>query len=201
MAVGLSEPNSGSDLASVQTRATLTTNGWKIRGTKVWTTNAHRSHYIVVLARSSGETGDRHRGLSQFVVDLKSPGIEIRPIKDLNGHTHFNEIYFDDVQIPADALVGSEGAGWEQVNAELAYERCGPERLLSSIVLVDEWIDWLRSTGEVSDESYGVLGRIAAQLAVLRNVSISVTGLLVAGQNPSVEAALIKDLGTAVNAG
>jgi alkylation response protein AidB-like acyl-CoA dehydrogenase len=195
--IGMSEPNAGSDLASVQTRATKVDRGWRLRGTKLWTTHAHRSHYVIALARSSGTAEDRQKGLSQFVIDLKTPGVKVNPIRDLTGDAHFSEIVFDDVLLGEDALIGKEGAGWEQVNAELAFERSGPERLLSSIVLVDEWLAWLRERGDDAPaESVAALGRIAAQLTVLRRLSIAVTSKLVAGESPVTEAALVKDLGT-----
>ena len=194
--IGMSEPGAGSDLANVQTRATRNADGWCLRGTKVWTSNAHRSQYMIALVRSSGTAEDRQRGLSQFIVDLATPGIRIQPIRDLTGDAHFNEVVFDDVQLPADALVGQEGGGWAQVNAELAFERSGPERLLSSIVLVDEWLAWLRSDAAPAPEAISALGAIAAQLVVLRRLSLAVTARLVAGESPVTEAALVKDLGT-----
>jgi alkylation response protein AidB-like acyl-CoA dehydrogenase len=151
---------------------------------------------VIALVRSSGTPEDRQKGLSQFVIDLKAPGVKVNPIRDLTGDAHFSEIVFDDVHLSDDALIGKEGAGWEQVNAELAFERSGPERLLSSIVLVDEWLAWLRQRGDAPAESVAALGRIAAQLTVLRRLSIAVTSKLVAGESPVTEAALVKDLGT-----
>jgi len=195
--IGMSEANAGSDLASVQTRAErLPEGGWRIRGSKLWTTNAHGSHYIIALVRTSGGPSDRNKGLSQFIIDLTLPGVEIRAIKDQTGDAHFNEVLFNDVVVADDALVGEEGAGWEQVTAELAFERSGPERLLSSIVLVDEWLMWLRRQPEPSAESIQALGRISARLQVLRAMSISLTGMLAKGLRPVIEAALVKDLGT-----
>lgn len=195
--IGMSEANAGSDLASVQSRAErLPGGGWRIRGTKLWTTNAHGSHYVIALVRTSGSAQDRQRGLSQFIIDLKAPGVQVNPIHDLTGDAHFNEIVFQDVVVNDDALIGSEGAGWEQVNAELAFERSGPERILSSIVLVDEWLAWLRERGDAPADSLRSLGRIAAQLCVLRQLSIAVTGRLALGERPVTEAALVKDLGT-----
>ncbi|MCC7487697.1 MAG: hypothetical protein IT529_22215 [Burkholderiales bacterium] len=154
-------------------------------------------------ARFSRQIAERHwLGLSQFVVDLGSPGITITPIRDLAGDTHFSEIVFDDVRVPDDALIGAEGGGWEQVNAELAFERSGPERILSSIVLVDEWLEWLRGRADGGiappTESMAALGRIASRLALLRQMSIAVTGKLADGVSPVTEAALVKDLGTAL---
>ena len=193
--IGMSEPNAGSDLASVGTRATRTEGGWRLNGRKVWTTNAHRCHYSIALVRSSGTAADRHVGLSQFIVDLKLPGVTVRPIVDLCGDAHFSEMFFDDVLLPEDALVGQEGQGWQQVNAELAFERSGPERIHSSIVLLDAWMQWLLRSGQAPAHAE-TLGRLAVHLATLRQLSIAVTARLAAGESPLVEAALVKDLGT-----
>jgi acyl-CoA dehydrogenase len=137
--IGMSEPQSGSDLAGLRTRATRTAEGWLLKGQKLWTTNAHRAHYMIALVRSSGTPEDRHQGLSQMIVDLSLPGITVRTIGDLTGDQHFNEVFFDDVLLPHDALIGEEGAGWAQVTAELAFERSGPERIYGSMVLFDAW--------------------------------------------------------------
>ncbi|MGD9944347.1 MAG: acyl-CoA dehydrogenase family protein [Burkholderiaceae bacterium] len=198
--IGMSEPNAGSDLASVRTRATRCEDGWRLNGRKVWTTHAHHCHYMIALARSSGTPEDRQRGLSQFIVDLSLPGVTVRPIRDLNGETHFNEVSFDDVLLADDALIGREGDGWLQVNAELAFERSGPERIYSSIVLLDHWIDSLRRDGDAARYA-ATIGRLAAHLATLRRMSIAVTARLAAGESPLVEAALVKDLGTGFEQG
>ncbi len=200
--IGMSEPQAGSDLASVRTRATRSAdgNGWRLNGQKVWTTNAHRSHYMIALVRTSGTPEDRQQGLSQFIVDLSLPGISVRSIEDLTGDAHFNEVFFDDVQLDDDALIGAEGAGWKQVNAELAFERSGPERIYSSIVLFDAWLAYLRARRaaevEQSPAEVALAGRVVTELAVLRSMSVSLTAQLAAGQSPLVEAALVKDLGT-----
>ncbi|SHJ58730.1 Acyl-CoA dehydrogenase [Roseomonas rosea] len=193
--IGMSEPNTGSDLASVTTRAAREEGGWRLNGEKVWTTNAQHSHYMIALVRTSGTPADRQKGLSQVVVDLHAPGVRISPIRDLAGDAHFSAVVFDDVLLPPDALIGEEGSGWMQVNAELAFERSGPERVLSSAVLLDEWSRWLREAG-ATEAAEALLGRLLAHLAVLRAMSIGVTGRLMAGESPVVEAALVKDLGT-----
>ena len=193
--IGMSEPNSGSDLASIGTRAVRTATGWRLNGRKIWTTSGHKCDYSIALVRTSGEASDRQAGLSQFILDLKLPGITVRPIVDLAGDAHFSEMFFDDVELPEDALVGAEGEGWKQVNAELAFERSGPERIYSSIVLLDHWVQWLRSTGSAGPH-LETLGRFAAHLATLRQMSISLTARLAAGESPVVEAALVKDIGT-----
>lgn len=196
--IGMSEPNAGSDLASVKTRATRNDAGWLLNGQKIWTTNAHHCHYMIALVRTSGSAEDRHQGLSQVIVDLKLPGVTVRPIRDLSGDSHFCEVFFDNVQLAADALIGDEGRGWEQVTAELAFERSGPERLYSSIVLFDEWLAFVRTPAGRTPESVRLAGRVVAQLAPLRAMSIAVTDKLARGESPIVEAALVKDLGTGV---
>lgn len=192
--IGMSEPGAGSDLASVGSRATRTAAGWRLNGRKLWTTHAHQAHCMIALVRTSGQAGDRHVGLSQLIVDLSLPGVQIRPVRDLAGDSHFNEVLFDDVLLGEDALIGREGQGWEQVTAELAYERSGPERIYSGIVLLEHWIDVLRRRGDGSHAE--AIGRFATELAALRQLSISVTARLARGESPVVEAALVKDLGT-----
>jgi len=196
--IGMSEPNSGSDLASVKTRATKTDSGWSLSGQKIWTTNAHHCHYMIALVRTSGEAQDRHKGLSQVIVDLSLPGVTVRPITDLSGDSHFCEVFFDNVQLQDDALIGAEGQGWEQVTAELAFERSGPERLYSSIVLFDEWLAFIRTPQGRTPESVRLAGKIVSQLAPLRAMSVAITEKLTRGESPVVEAALVKDLGTGV---
>ena len=193
--IGMSEPNSGSDLASVLTRARPNDAGWVLNGQKIWTTNAHHSQYMIALVRSSGDQAERQIGLSQFIVDLSLPGVTVRPIRDLSGDAHFSEVFFDNVQLAPDALVGTEGSGWTQVNAELAFERSGPERIYSSIVLLEYWIDTLRKCADPQAHA-ATIGRFAVHLATLRNMSITVTARLALGESPVVEAALVKDLGT-----
>ena len=193
--IGMSEPNAGSDLASVTTRATPCEGGWRLNGRKIWTTNADRCQFMLALVRTSGQPEDRQKGLSQVIVDLSAPGVSVRPIHDLAGDAHFSEVAFDDVMLPADALVGQEGAGWEQVNAELAFERSGPERLYSSVVLLDAWIAALRRLPAVQRDTV-TIGRVVGRLAVLRAMSLAVTARLAAGESPLIEAAVVKDLGT-----
>ncbi|RCW69465.1 acyl-CoA dehydrogenase/hypothetical protein [Pseudorhodoferax soli] len=196
VAIGMSEPDTGSDLAGVRTRALRTDTGWVLRGRKIWTTNAHRSQFMCALVRTSGTPEDRHKGLSQVLVDLSLPGITVRPLLDITGDRHFCEVLFDDVALPADALVGAEGAGWEQVTAELAFERSGPERLLSSMVLVDTWLAHLRTQPAVDDAALAVLGRMASSTAVLRAMSLSIAAQLQRGEQPALAASFVKDLGT-----
>ena len=195
-AIGMSEPDTGSDLASVRTRATPDAGGWLLNGRKIWTTNAHRSHYMCALVRTSGVPEDRHKGLSQMIFDLSLPGIEIRPIRDVAGDAHFCEVLFDNVCLPHDALIGEEGSGWQQVTAELALERSGPERIYSSMVLMDGWLAHLRRASSLDQAQIRLAGRLAGRLAVLRSMSLAVTQRLNEGADASLAAVLVKDLGT-----
>lgn len=191
--VGMSEPQAGSDLAAVTTKATRTLDGWTLSGRKIWSTVAHISSYMIVLARTSPAEGkNRHVGLSQFLVDLALPGIEISGIRDIAGHTHFNEVVFDDVRLPEDALLGVDGHGWAQAMGELAMERSGPERFLTTFLLLE------RALAEMPDAvPPAVLGELVARLATLRIMSRGIAHRLQNGEHPDTEAALVKQLGNA----
>ncbi len=192
--IGLSEPGSGSDLASVRTSAKKTNEGWRINGQKVWTSGAHKSHAALTLLRTE-EGSERHTGLSQMMIDLDTPGITVRPIIDMTGTHHFNEIWFEDVLLPHDALVGVEGNGWKQVVAELALERSGPERYLSSHMLLVALIDAMGP--EPDAPTAQLIGRLTTEMWTLRQMSMSTIAKLAAGEDPVVEAAIVKDLGNA----
>jgi acyl-CoA dehydrogenase len=191
--IGLSEPDSGSDLASLRTRAERVAGGWRLTGRKIWTTFGHLCDWMIALVRTSPppEGGSRHQGLSQMLVDLKAPGVTIRPIRDLVGEQGFNEITFDDVMLPEDALVGAEGAGWAQATSELAFERSGPDRYLSAHPLLEAGIAALRGQAQAA----APLGRQVARLWTLRAMSTAVAGMLQEGEDPVRQAALVKDLG------
>ncbi len=192
--IGMSEPDSGSDLASIRTSAKKVKGGWRLNGTKLWTSGAHLSHYMITLVRTAPRTDDRHAGMSQMIVDLSAPGLDIRPIKNLAGDHHFNEVVFSDTHVPDEMVVGEAGQGWDQVMSELGYERSGPERFLSTFRVI---IELARLAGEEpSDRTAEALGRMAAHLMTLRKLSLSVAGMLQAGQSPNLEGSLVKDLGT-----
>jgi alkylation response protein AidB-like acyl-CoA dehydrogenase len=192
--IGMSEPDSGSDLAATRTRATSVQGGYLVNGTKIWTSAAHNSHYMILFCRTDGKSDDRHAGVSQFLVDMKTPGLTIRPIYDLAGEHHFNEVVFEDMVLPQDALIGTLGNGWAQVTSELAYERSGPDRFLSSFTLL---LETVRALGPDANERAAMaIGRITAHLMTLRRLSRSVAGMLQKGEDPAVQAALVKELGT-----
>lgn len=195
--IGLSEPNSGSDLASIRSKAEKVDGGWKLNGSKIWTTNGHLCDYMIGLFRSGGENADpkiKHQGLSQFIIDMKTPGIVVRPIADLTGEAHFNEVFFEDVFVPEDMIVGKAGDGWKQATSELTFERSQPDRFMSCFPLLPLAVDALQ--GSENDRlSNRLTGQAVADLIVLREMSLSILGELEAGNTPSQEAALVKDLG------
>ncbi|MCI0148828.1 acyl-CoA dehydrogenase family protein [Paraburkholderia sediminicola] len=196
--IGMSEPNSGSDLASIRTRAKRDGSGWRLNGQKVWTTHGHNCHYVIALVRTSGDPGDRHEGLSQVIVDLSAPGVTRRPITDLTGDAHFSEIFFENVYLDANALIGEEGQGWQQVTTELAFERSGPERFYTCMVLLDEWLKYIRGDAERSERSAILAGQLVSRIAPLRALSLAITAQIERHESPVVEAALAKDIGTSI---
>ncbi len=193
--IGMSEPDSGSDLFAARSKAERTDGGWRINGRKIWTSNAHRSHYMIALLRTAPPSEDNRRhGLSQFLIDMQTPGITVTPIINMTGNHDFNEVVFDDVVVPENHLIGEAHMAWKQATSELAYERSGPERFLETIYVLYELIDLAAANpGERLTEG---IGRLVAQLATLRNMSLSVAGMLESGELPEIEAALVKDLGT-----
>ena len=172
-AIGMSEPDSGSDLASIRTAATATADGWRVTGRKVWTGHAHQADYLLALVRTAPrDSGQRHAGLSQLIIDLSAPGVTVRPLRSLDGGYHFNEVTLDDVPVPRDALLGREGSGWEQVTSELAYERSGPERFLSTAPLLRELAR--RRAGQGDRQ----IGALIAELQTLRTLSAMIADAL-----------------------
>jgi acyl-CoA dehydrogenase len=194
-AIGMSEPGSGSDLFAAKTKATRTTGGWLINGTKIWTSNAHIADYMLALFRTSAPTKENRRhGLTQFLVDMRTPGITVNPVYQMTGQHDFNEVVFEDAFIPDDHVLGEIDGAWKQATSELAYERSGPERFLETFYVL---VELVRALGPTPDlRSAEGLGRLVAQLHTLRRMSVSVNGMLQAGKEPVVEGSIVKDLGT-----
>ena len=201
-AIGLSEPDAGSDLAAVRTTGTRADGGWTVSGTKIWTSGAHRAHALIALLRTGPPDGrQRHVGLSQLLIELDQPGVTIRPIISMTGEHHFNEVVFDGVFVPDEQVVGTIGEGWAQVTSELAYERSGPERLLSTFVLLDTLVGELAARSGSGDMGAGAVdagavGRVVSRLWACRQMSLAVAGALAVGEAPEIAAALVKDVGT-----
>lgn len=202
-ALGMSEPGSGSDLASVRTRAERVSGGWRVTGQKVWTSWAHKAQAFFVLCRTSANEGNRHEGLSQLVVELGAPGVTVRPIRFMSGAHHFNEVFLDGVFVPDAMVVGEIGQGWKQVTSELALERSGPERFMTTFPLL---VELIRRLGASPDSrAADMVGRLTARLWTLRRMALAIALTLdpaarEAGSGAqadlATEAALVKDLGT-----
>ena len=195
--IGMSEPNSGSDVAGTRTRAVKVDGGYRINGSKLWTSNAHRADYCILFCKMAGDgadDSDRHAGATQFLLDLKTPGVEIRPVLNLLGEHHFNEIFLTDVFVPDNRLLGKEGNGWNQLTSELSFERSAPDRFLVLFQMLREMV---RMAGPTPDKATAAaLGKLIAQLATLRSMSLSIAGMLQDGYDPNNESAVVKDLGT-----
>lgn len=195
-AIGMSEPQAGSDLAATATRATRADGGWVLNGRKLWTSGAHLAHQVVVLARTSPlDPEHRHAGFSQFLVPTDAEGITIEPIVTMDGDHHFNETTFADVFVSDADVLGEIGDGWHQVTAELSFERSGPERILSTAPLLLALLGAL-SEQMVDDRTAAEVGDLVARLISLRQLSVSVARTLAAGGSAANQAALVKDLGT-----
>jgi alkylation response protein AidB-like acyl-CoA dehydrogenase len=190
--IGMSEPDAGSDLAAVKTRAAEVPGGWSVTGTKIWTGGAHVNDWFVVLCRTSDEH-DRHAGLSQLVIDLRAPGVTAQPIEYLDGQAFFCQVTLDEVFVPEEMLLGGLGDGWMQNTSELAFERAGPERWLSTYLLVEEL---LREDRVASAQTRSMLGEAVAHWWAIRSLSLSVARAIDSGEAPAAESALVKELGT-----
>jgi alkylation response protein AidB-like acyl-CoA dehydrogenase len=195
--LGMSEPDSGSDLASLTTKAVRVDGGWTVTGTKVWTTGAHVHDWIVVLCRTSplDQLGDKRSGLSQMFVALTAPGVRVRPIPFIDGTADFCEVVFDEAFVPDDLVLGQVGEGWTQNASELVYERGGPDRFLSTYLVVEEFLRQLDSA-TITATTMETLGNLVAHYWILHALSLSLARAIDDGRLPSTEAALVKELGT-----
>jgi alkylation response protein AidB-like acyl-CoA dehydrogenase len=192
--LGMSEPEAGSDLAAVRTLAVRDGADYRITGAKIWTTNAHHAEYAYVLACTDREA-EKDARLTEFVVDMDAPGVEVRPIYDLAGEHHFNEVLLDDVPVPAGRVIGDVGRGWAQVTAQLAFERGGPERFLSAYPLLEALVRHV-ADGDAADGATGRVGELIGRLRGLRALNWRIAELMDAGVAPVAPAAMLKMLGT-----
>jgi len=194
--IGMSEPDSGSDLASLVTRARRDGDGWVLSGTKIWTTAADRNDWIIVLCRTTPaeDTGDKRAGLTQLLVDLRSPGLTATPIPFIDGSADFCEVVFDEVFVPDSLVLGEVGQGWAQNTSELAYERGGPDRWLSTYLVVEEFLR--AHEAELSAAAIDVLGGAVSEYWILHHLSLSIARSIDDGAGPIIEAAMVKEMGT-----
>lgn len=190
-AIGMSEPDSGSDLASLRTRAVQDGESWRVNGAKIWTSGAYESTHILALFRTSD---DKHAGLTQFVVPRDAEGLTINKIPFIDGTRHFCEIHFDDMVLPDSARMGEIGGGWGQNTAELVLERGGVDRWMSVMPILENWARSRTIAGDTAAEAD--LGAIAARSWAFRGLSLSVARMVDEGKSPVTEAALIKEMAT-----
>ena len=193
--IGMSEPNSGSDLFAAQARAVRVDGGYRLSGTKIWTTGAHRADYMIGLFRTSAPTKENRRhGLTSFLIDMSDDRITCSRIRQMSGLADFNEVLFDDVFLPDENVIGEIDGAWKQATSELAYERSGPERFLETFGALTALIQ--AAGPQVDDRMAEGIGRLVAQVHVMRRMSVSVAGMLEEGREPVTEASIVKDLGT-----
>lgn len=195
--IGMSEPDAGSDLASLKTRAMEDGDDYVIDGQKVWTSGAHYVDYLYLVARTDPDA-PKHKGISEFIVDMKLPGIEIRPLMDMTGAHHYSEVFFDNVRMPKTSLVGEKNRGWYQIAAQLDYERSGIERLMTNYPLYQDLVDYVKKTKRrgipLAEESVvrHKLADLQVQYEVGRLLTYRVAWVLDRGHLPNYEAAMAK---------
>jgi acyl-CoA dehydrogenase len=190
--LGMSEPEAGSDLAAVRTSAQRVDGGWRVNGRKVWTSIAQHATHIYLLARTE-KCERKYDGLSEFIVDMDSPGISVSPIVDMAGEHHFNEVLFEDVFVPDRRVLGHTGDGWRQVVEQLSFERGGPERLLSTYPLLITLLSELG--GHADEETMRRIGCLTARLAIMRQMCRDIARAMDTGKAPVQESATLKYLG------
>lgn len=194
-----SEPNAGSDLASLQCHAEILGDEFIVNGQKIWTSSGTIAQWGLLLARTD-RAAPKHQGISAMLVDMTTPGIEVRPLRQLNGSNEFSEVFFTNVRVPADNLVGELNAGWIVAQTPLAYERGGDTlvliaRLEQQFAKLREGVASLKVDGQRAIDAPMVrqkMGEILADIAVLRIAQLRILSRLEKGQHPGPEAAISK---------
>ncbi|BCW91143.1 Putative acyl-CoA dehydrogenase FadE17 [Alphaproteobacteria bacterium SO-S41] len=179
-AQGFSEPQAGTDLAALKTKAERTAGGYKINGMKIWTSYARRADWIFLLAR----TGQERKSISCFLVPMNSPGVKVVPFPGLVEEGHLNEVYFDDVEVPESALIGEEGKGWNVIRYALSYERVGVPRYHRARMVLDATVAQLKREGRFSDSIVRAwAGRIVAKCEAARLLTYVVVHQRITGED------------------
>ena len=200
---GFSEPGSGSDLASLQTRAERDGDDYVINGQKVWTSYAHKADWMHVLTRTDPEA-PKHRGISYFMLDMKTPGIDIRPLINITGGHGFNEIYFNNVRVPAENMLGEENRGWYVATTTLDFERSSLNFAAALRRVLEEFVRYLKESRPAGAPSpadpilRNKLADLFLSLRVGRNLGYRVAWLQSQGKTPNMEASLSKLYATEV---
>ena len=194
-----SEPNSGSDLASLQCRADIDGDNFVINGQKIWTSGAHNSEWGLMLARTD-RRASKHNGISCIMLKMDDPGVEVRPLKQISGSSEFSEVFFSDVTVPADNLIGELNTGWRIAQTTLSYERGGNtlSRVSSLQTTIDRLLEVaseLRVDGTRAIDDPRIrqkIGQIYAEVEVLRYASLRLLSKLEKGERPGPEASVSK---------
>jgi alkylation response protein AidB-like acyl-CoA dehydrogenase len=190
--LGMSEPGSGSDLASLRTKAVEEGDHFVLNGQKIWTSFAHVADYAYLVARTDPDA-PKHKGISEFLVDMKTPGITVRPLVDITKEHHFNEVFFDNVKVEKKWVIGEKNRGWYQIASQLDYERSGIERLLSNYPLFRDTVKYAQETGLAKDPLVrNQLAQMQIELDMGRFMVYKVAWLLTQGYVPNHEAAMAK---------
>jgi len=190
-----SEPGAGSDLAALRTRAELHGDDYLVTGQKVWTSYAQHARWAILLARTSADA-PKHRGISYLIVDMESPGIEIRPLRQLTGAVEFNEVFLDAVRVPRANLIGRENEGWQVSQITLAHERgtnfAVKEQVLARIH-VDALRDQMREGGRGPDgASRQRLAQLFIETEIMRFMNLATLSKLERGETPGAETSIVK---------
>ncbi|MDZ4279040.1 MAG: acyl-CoA dehydrogenase family protein [Dehalococcoidia bacterium] len=195
---GFSEPGSGSDLASLQTRAVRDGDDYVVNGQKIWTSGAKYAQWMILLARTDPDA-PKHKGISYFIVDMKSPGITVRPLINMAGRGDFNEVFFDNVRVPKENLIGEENRGWYIGTTTLDFERSGIATSTNLGLTVSDLVDWAREHADRPESSLRKTSALRNELAdraveaeVARLMSYRVISMQNAGLIPSKEASVAK---------
>ena len=189
---GFSEPGSGSDLASVQTRAARDGDDYVVNGQKIWTSGAHRSQWMILLARSDPDA-PKHKGISYFLLDMKTPGISLQPLVNMLNDYSFNQVYFDNVRVPKDNLIGEENRGWYIGATTLDFERSSIAASTSMALVVRDLTDWIRSSGTKLDGSKRAeIADRTVEAEIGRLLSYQVISMQKRGLIPNKEASIAK---------
>ncbi len=198
---GFSEPGAGSDLASLETRAVADADEFVVNGQKIWTSFAHKADYCILLARTD-QDAPKHKGISYFILDMKTPGIEIRPLVDMLGRHTFNQLFFENVRIPRDCLMGELNRGWYVAAATLDFERSGINRVVAGYRTLEELLEWAaqasRNGGRVIEEGpvRNKLAELAIEFQTGRMLAYRVASMQAKGQIPNAEASMSKLFGS-----
>ena len=188
-----SEPGAGSDLASVSTRAEAAEGGWVLNGQKVWTSYAQFADWGVCLARTDPDA-PKQRGISYLVVDMRAPGVEVRPLRQITDESEFNEVFFSDVFVPHEHLIGPENEGWRIASSTLSHERgINPRQLVIHIQLVEELLRLALDAGAFDDHRLrGRLAQAAVEVRLFQLHNWRTLSRLAKGQEPGPEGSALK---------